>query len=52
MKIRTTFSVASGVVILILVSLLSISTDIAVKNTLEEKPKPLSKIMLLYSRQG
>ena len=37
MKIRTKFSVASGVVILILVSLLSISTDIAVKNTLEEK---------------
>lgn len=37
MKIRTKFSVASGIVVLIVVSLLSISTDIAVKNTLEDK---------------
>ncbi|QLE84726.1 methyl-accepting chemotaxis protein [Shewanella sp. Scap07] len=37
MKIRTKFSVASGIVIFVVVSLLAITTDLAIKTTLEEK---------------
>ncbi|WP_394200239.1 methyl-accepting chemotaxis protein [Shewanella waksmanii] len=37
MKIRTKFSVASGIVIFLVVSVLAISTDLAIKTTLEEK---------------
>lgn len=39
MKIRTKFSIASGVVVFIVISLLSFSSYILISNTLEEKTK-------------
>jgi len=52
MKIRTKFSIASGIVVFIVISLLSLSSYILVSNTLEEKTQAYVEDNSLLLAQG
>lgn len=52
MKIRTKFSIASGIVVFIVISLLPFSSYILVSNTLEEKSRVYVEDNSLLLAQG
>jgi len=52
MKIRTKFSIASGIVVFIVISLLSFSSYLLISNTLEEKTKAYVEDNSLLLAQG